>query len=62
MGTCLNIAGTNYSYNVSDTPQEADALAIQSDWEVIGKDLLRVIESFPPRKLIKMVLNFRRTE
>jgi len=35
----LDLAGTFNAYNVSSTPEEADALALASDWGVVGNDL-----------------------
>lgn len=37
----LDFGGTlsRHSYNESRSPQEADALAIQNDWAVVGVDL-----------------------
>jgi len=32
------------SYNFSTTPEEADALAIASDWQVVGQNLARAVE------------------
>ena len=37
--TVLDIGGTLVEYNVSRTPQEADARAIASDWAIMGKDI-----------------------
>lgn len=34
-----------YSYNVSPTPEEADARAIGTDWEVVGSDLAEAIRT-----------------
>ena len=34
----LDIGGTLVEYNISTTPQEADARAIASDWAITGKD------------------------
>lgn len=35
----LDLFGTFDRYNVSRTPEEADALAIASDWQMVGQDL-----------------------
>ncbi len=35
----LDIGGTLVEYNISTTPQEADARAIASDWAITGKDI-----------------------
>ena len=47
MGSCLNIAGNYYMYNISPTTAEADGRAISSDWEMIGNDLLSAIHETP---------------
>jgi len=39
MGSVLNIAGSFFDYNASETPTEADAKAIYSDWYNTGEDL-----------------------
>jgi len=33
-------------YNYSTSPEEADFLALQSDWEMVGADLCWAIETF----------------
>lgn len=38
-GSTMNLCGGYFSYNWSKTPSEADARAIQNDWEVVGEDL-----------------------
>jgi hypothetical protein len=45
MGTILNLGGNYYTFNYSDTPQEADSKALASDWGMIGKDLKDVFRS-----------------
>jgi len=35
----LDIGGTLVEYNISRTPQEADARAIASDWAITGIDI-----------------------
>ena len=39
----LDIAGTFDRYNVSRTPEEADARAMYSDWRMVGEDLADAI-------------------
>lgn len=39
----LDLFGCYDEYNVSETPQEADAKAIYSDWKAIGLDLKNTI-------------------
>jgi hypothetical protein len=43
VGSVMNIRGQTFSYNVSESPAQADMLALQSDWQVIGDDLREVI-------------------
>lgn len=33
------------SYNMSATPEEADARAIATDWQMVGQDLARAVEA-----------------
>jgi hypothetical protein len=39
MGRVLDIGGTMVVYNESPTPEEADILALYSDWQAVGDDL-----------------------
>jgi hypothetical protein len=39
LAVALDIGGTLVEYNISRTPQEADARAIASDWAIAGKDI-----------------------
>jgi len=41
----LGAALEHYNYNVSPTPEEADARAIANDWQVVGQDLARAVEA-----------------
>jgi hypothetical protein len=34
----------DYSYNYTETPQEADRRAIASDWKAVGDELRRAIK------------------
>lgn len=36
----LDLWGSLDSYNVSRTPQQADALALRSDWKVVGQEIV----------------------
>ena len=49
----LGAALEHYNYNISATPEEADARAIASDWRVVGQDLVRAVEA------VKSKLNLR---
>jgi hypothetical protein len=39
MGTALDIGATFPEYNLSQTPEEADFKAVQSDWIAVGQDI-----------------------
>lgn len=43
MGSVLNISGSYFNYNYSNTGTEADNKAIQRDWEIIGQELFNAI-------------------
>ncbi len=40
----FDLFGQFDDYNSSDTPQEADAKAIASDWLIVGQDIADAIE------------------
>jgi hypothetical protein len=44
IGRILDFAGTLNEYNSSLTPEQADYLAIRSDWRQIGSDISRAIQ------------------
>jgi hypothetical protein len=54
-GRVMDLGGAleYYNYNFSSSPEEADARAISSDWEVVGDDLARAVEA------VKAKLNLR---
>lgn len=39
MSSVLDIAGVNFKFNTSKTVEDADFMALTSDWLIIGKDL-----------------------
>lgn len=41
IGSILNLSGNYYEFNSVRSEQEADCKALESDWGVIGLDLLR---------------------
>lgn len=43
MGTVLDIGGNFFPFNASRTGDEADAKAIKSDWQIVGKDIESVM-------------------
>lgn len=46
MARVMDIGGTLQAYNESPTPAAADAIAIASDWLMVGKDLQSAIEEY----------------
>ena len=50
MGSALNIGGNHFQYNRSATPEEADKIALESDWEVIGQDIRKELEQLKKQK------------
>jgi len=43
LGSCLNIAGNYYEYNVSKSESKADEKAIYMDWKMVGNDLRKAM-------------------
>ena len=39
MGSVLDLSGTYYTFNASESEKEADRKAIESDWGMIGQDM-----------------------
>ncbi len=56
MGSVLNIAGNYFQYNFSSTPEEADRLALENDWAVVGQDIRAELERMKREKLGSKVL------
>lgn len=46
MSRIVDFGGTLNIYNESETPEEADSLAIYSDWKAIGDDLRSAINEY----------------
>lgn len=44
IGTVINIWGNYYTYNTSETEEEADSRAIACDWKMVGEDFKSAIE------------------
>ncbi len=42
----MDFAGSLNEYNTSETPEEADRLAIASDWYAIGQDLRKILGDY----------------
>lgn len=45
VAAALDLGGTLLVYNQSETPQEADARAIASDWATVGRDIKTAAEN-----------------
>jgi hypothetical protein len=46
----IGAAMNGWSYNISQTPQEADQRATANDWKAIGRDLHRAMEQAADEK------------
>ena len=46
MASVLDIGSTLTHYNTSDSPEEADARAIASDWAMVGQDIRSAISAY----------------
>lgn len=44
-GTVMNLAGNFYKFNSSETGFEADKIALENDFRMIGQDIWDVIEN-----------------
>lgn len=42
-GSVINIAGNYYSFNASDSENEADAKAMENDFKIVGQDIYNVL-------------------
>ncbi len=49
-GSVLNLSGNYFQYNYADTPEEADEIAIASDWLMVGQDLRETLSSGLPQE------------
>ena len=49
MGSVLNLSGSYFDFNYSDTEEEADFLAFLNDFGVVGQDMEYALNEF--RKL-----------
>lgn len=50
MGNVLTIAGRYHGFNYSESGEEADFKAIESDFGVIGQDITDAMSVMPPEK------------
>jgi len=57
----VDVGGTLNRYNRSETPEEADALAMYADWKAVGEDIRRAMQRY--RKRLKLAgADLRRLE
>jgi hypothetical protein len=54
-GTLLSLFGNYYEYNRSKTGEEADALAIFSDWSNVGADLEGATHKFNKEQIARQL-------
>ena len=50
MSRTLDLGATLQIYNVSKTPEEADAKAIKKDWEAVGEDIIYAMKKYERKK------------
>jgi hypothetical protein len=53
LGRTLDLVGSLNAYNLSASPNAADALAMHADWSSVGADLARAMERFAPPPVCK---------
>jgi len=58
IGSVFNLAGNYFDYNYSTSPEEADEIAIASDWHIIGEDIKQAISGYEKESPIQLVLPF----
>lgn len=50
-GSIFNISGKYFLFNYSKTDSQADSIAIENDWGVIGQDIKNVIKKKSTKQL-----------
>ena len=45
-GTAINLAGNYYDFNAYESGNEADTVAIENDFRMVGQDISDAIEKF----------------
>ena len=48
MGRAIDLGATMTQYNLSDTPEEADAKALYNDWFVVGDEIRKAANRLAP--------------
>jgi hypothetical protein len=54
VGRLMDFAGVLNRYNYSPTPEEADRIALASDWYAIGDDMRQAIRDYAVRNGIEI--------
>lgn len=49
--TVFSVAGLRNEYNKSQTPEQADYIAVASDWQVIGGDIKKATDIAEKKRL-----------
>lgn len=58
MGSVFNLAGNYFDFNYSSSPEEADEIAIASDWHIVGEDIKQAISESEKGNHKQLVLPF----
>lgn len=53
-GTVMNLAGNFYEYNGSENGEEADKVALENDFQMVGQDIAGVMDAFYTEHLQKI--------
>ena len=48
MGRAVDLGATMTQYNISETPEEADAKALYNDWLVVGNEIRKAANQLVP--------------
>lgn len=54
-GSIFNLGGNYFEFNRSRSGREADNLALESDWGVVGDDLRRTISQTPKKRNLQKI-------
>jgi hypothetical protein len=54
MARTLDIGAVYDDYNYASSPEEADSLAIASDWYAVGADLLKAIRGYAKSRAVEI--------
>ena len=52
----MDFGNTLFEYNVSSTPEQADAFATKADWLTVGDELRRAVKELEAAKEVKFLL------